>query len=140
MAWVSGMGRGDAWRGPGGLPALGLDVVDVGVFARPDRRHYLADVDAVLVDGVVGIHVAQRHLVADGDRLQRGHGHDLVLIHDPGVQPGAGLDPFHHGHGHGVLGVVQHYVNHRRLLCVGRLDGFMLGKPVIHVNQLIYIT
>jgi hypothetical protein len=36
------------------LPALGLDVVDVGVLAAPDRRDHLAHVDAVLDDGVAG--------------------------------------------------------------------------------------
>jgi hypothetical protein len=60
----------DAHGGSFGLPALGLDVVDVGMLAGLDRRHDLAHVDAVLDDGVADGHVlAQRHLVADRDVL-----------------------------------------------------------------------
>src|SRR3954454_12508000 len=64
-------------------PALGLDVVHVGMLARLDRRDDAAHVDAVLDDGLAHGHVLQRHLVADRDVLARTQLGEAVVVHHP---------------------------------------------------------
>ena len=53
------------------LPALGLEIVRVDVFALGDRRDHLSNVFAVLDNCIAGSQIAQRHLVPYGDRLFR---------------------------------------------------------------------
>src|ERR1700737_5361014 len=47
------------------LPALGLDVVNVGVLSGLDRRYDFADVHTIFDDRIADIHVLQRHLVPE---------------------------------------------------------------------------
>src|SRR5687767_566204 len=68
------------------LPALGLEVLHVRVLAARDRRHHLADVDAVLDHRVARLVVLQRELVADGDIAPGGDLELLVVLHDPADQ------------------------------------------------------
>src|SRR6218665_2189172 len=94
------------------LPALGLDVLHMGMRAGLDRRDHPAHVDAVLVYRVPRLHLLERHLVADRDVLP-GMDQDLaVLVHDPAVERHAGLDALDHHDGHRVPGVVQNEVKH----------------------------
>src|SRR5882724_5721193 len=46
------------------LPALGLDVVHMGVLPGLDGSDDLADVDAILDDGVADIHILESDLVS----------------------------------------------------------------------------
>src|SRR6478609_7956357 len=94
------------------LPALGLDVVHVRVGAARDRLDHLADVHAVLDDGVAGREVAQRHLVPERDVLRAGQRERTVLVEDEAGESHAGLDPFDDDDGDGVLRVVQHAMDH----------------------------
>src|SRR3569833_553851 len=98
------------------LPAHGLDVVDVRMLAGAHAGHHLADVLAILDHGVAYRHVLHRDLVPDRDVLQRLDTDRAVVVHDPGIQFGSGLDAFHDSHRDCVIGVVQHNVNHRSLL------------------------
>src|SRR5512134_3969110 len=61
-------------------PALGPDVVDVGVLPPRDRRDHAADVHTVLDHGVADRHVPERHLVADGDVLRARQREGAVLV------------------------------------------------------------
>src|ERR1700682_935612 len=70
--------------------------MDMQVLAPRDGLHHLADVDAVLDDGVAGPVVLERQLVPDGDIALRGHGDVLVVFHDPAAQGLPGPDAFDH--------------------------------------------
>src|SRR3989338_7005031 len=94
------------------LPALGLDVVDVGVLAQLDVGDRLADVETVLDDGVALLDVAQRRLVADRNVVDGFHLDRGIIFHDPADHLLAGLDAFDHGHADRVLLVMYQYVNH----------------------------
>src|SRR6218665_3925264 len=94
------------------LPALGLDVLHMGMRAGLDRRDHPAHVDAVLVSRVAGAHVLERHLVADRDVLPAMDKDLAGLGPDPAVSRPAGLDAFALHDGHRVPGVVKNEVNH----------------------------
>src|SRR5688572_6053367 len=68
------------------LPALGLEVLHVRVLAARDGRDDLADVDAVLDDGVPRLVILERDLVADRDVAPGGDLELLVILHDPAHQ------------------------------------------------------
>src|SRR4051812_49004677 len=94
------------------LPALGLDVVNVRMRTRLDVGDGLADVFAVLDDGVAVFDVFQRELVADRNVLLRLQRNRAVFIHDPAGDVLAGFHTFDHDHRDGVLRIVQYEMNH----------------------------
>src|SRR5690242_16821774 len=96
----------------GELPPLGLDVVDVGVLPGLDRSDHLADVDAVLDDGVAHAHVLQGDLVTERDILRARQADRAVLVQDETGQGLSRLDPFDHHDGHGIARVVQDTMDH----------------------------
>src|SRR5690348_11001799 len=95
-----------------GLPALGLDVVDVGMLALPDRLHDLADVHAILDHRVPDGHVLQRHLVADRDVLAALELDSAVLVENESGQRRSRLDAFDDDDGDAVVRVMQYAVDH----------------------------
>src|SRR5690606_27099429 len=107
------------------------------MLARPDGRHDLADVDAVLVDSVAHRHVLEGYLVPDGNVLRRLDRDGLVVVHDPRVQRGPRLDSLHDRDRDRVLGVMQHYVHHLRLL--QRLP-WAHASPRARRNQLYHLN
>src|SRR3954468_12767839 len=80
--------------------------------ALRNRRDDLADVHAVLDDGVAGLVVAQRNLVADGNVVLRLDLDFLVLVHDPADKRLAGLDALHYDDAYAVALVVHDEMNH----------------------------
>src|SRR6266545_95209 len=67
-------------------PALGLDIVHVGVLAHLDGRNRAADVHAVFDHCVATLEFADRELVTYGDVALRADLDLPVLIHDPSGQ------------------------------------------------------
>ena len=80
--------------------------------ALADRLHDLADVDAVLDDGVADRHVLQRDLVADRDVLRALERDRPVLVQDESGQRRSGLDAFDDHDGDRIVGIVQYAMNH----------------------------
>src|SRR6266516_3629701 len=76
------------------LPALGLDVVNVGVLSGLDRRYDLADVHAIFDDRIADVHVLQRHLVPERDVLDARQANGAVFVVDQSGQGLPGLDAF----------------------------------------------
>src|SRR5262245_53226084 len=93
-------------------PPFRLDVLHVRVLALGDRRHDLADVDAVLDDGVARLVVLQSQLVADRDVALRDDADVLVVFHDPAGQLLAGLDPLDHDDAYAVALLVHYEMDH----------------------------
>src|SRR5260370_31368842 len=94
------------------LPALGLDIVHVGVLTHLDGSHGPADVDAVLDHRLVGLQLADRELVTDRDVVFRTDLDLLVLVHDPAGQLLPRLHALDDDHSDGVVFVVHHETNH----------------------------
>src|SRR6266542_5277021 len=69
-------------------PAFGLDVVNMCMLPGFDRSHDLADVHAVLDDGVADIHILESNLVSQRDVVSAGQVDGAVLVED---QPGQRL-------------------------------------------------
>src|SRR5882757_8146867 len=123
-----------------GLPALGLDVVYVGMLADIDRCDRAADIDAVLDHGVVLLQRFDGELVADrnvGDRLDLDL---LVLVHDPADHVLALLNTLDHDDAHGVALVVHHEVNHLVSCPVSNFRASCWAIHVADVKQVIYMT
>src|SRR5512139_320882 len=96
------------------LPALGLEVVDVQVLAGANVLDGLPDIHAVLDDRVAGLDALDRQLVADRDVRLRVELDHLVLVHDPAVEAGAGLQALHHHNTHAVALVMDDEVDRHR--------------------------
>src|SRR6266404_853451 len=95
-----------------GLPALGLDVVDMGMFADLDRGDAPADVDAVLYHGVFVLERLDRELMADRN-VRDGLDLDvLVLVHDPADHVLARLHALDHDDADGIVFVMHDKMNH----------------------------
>src|SRR5689334_25114326 len=75
-------------------PALGLDVVNVGMLARLDRRDDLADVDAILDHRIAHVQVLEGNLVSERDVLRAAQIDRPVLVEDQSGQRLSGLDAF----------------------------------------------
>ena len=84
------------------LPALGLDVVHVGVLAGLDRRDHLAHVDAVLDDGVARLPCPSARPCGRSGCPGAPRARSSVVVHDPAGERRAGLDAFDHDHRDGV--------------------------------------
>src|SRR5688572_16686183 len=97
------------------LPPLGFEVLHVGVLAARDRRHDLADVDAVLDHGVARLVVLERDLVADRDIAFRRDLDFLVVFHDPAHQLLALLHAFDDDHPDAITFLVHDEMNHSLL-------------------------
>src|SRR2546430_9456358 len=67
-------------------PALGLDIVHVGVLAHLDGRNRATDVHAVFDHRVAALELADRELVAHGNVALRANLDLPVLVHDPSGQ------------------------------------------------------
>src|SRR5437879_11099200 len=68
-AYMSTVARGATPHGARrrrSLPALGLDVVHMGMLPGFDGSDDLADVHAILDDGVADVHILERDLVSSG--------------------------------------------------------------------------
>src|SRR4051794_2271692 len=131
------------WTGAG-LPALGLDVMDVQVLAGLDRRDHLADVDAVFEHRVARLQRLERDLVTDRDVAFGPHFDHLVLLHDPAGERRASLDALDHDRAHRIAILVHHKMNHLCLLdlavAFSSTDGFMLCPFKRRVNYIIYMN
>src|SRR5712671_2691499 len=93
-------------------PALGLDIVHVGVLAHLDGRNGAPDVHAVLDHGVTVFELSDRELVPDGDIVLRADLDVLVLVHDPAGQLLPCLHALDDDHSDGIVFVVHHEMNH----------------------------
>src|SRR6185503_15749973 len=89
--------------------------MDVEMLALADRLNHLADVDAVLDDGVAGLVVAQRDLVPDRNVALRGDDDVLVVFHDPAGQGLPGFHAFDDDHADAVAFFVDNEMNHGAL-------------------------
>src|SRR2546421_2425646 len=105
-------------------PALGLDIVHVGVLTHLDGRNRASDVHAVLDHRVAAPELADRELVAYGDVALRPHLDLPVLVHDPSGQFLPCLHALHDDHSHGVVLIVHHEMNHGRSQRQNRLPAF----------------
>src|SRR6266853_1037641 len=105
-------------------PALGLDIVHVGVLAHLDGGNRAADVHAVFDHGVAALELADRELVAYGDVALRPDLDLPVLVHDPSVQLLPRLHALHDDHPDGVVLIVHHEMNHGTLQRQNRLPAF----------------
>src|SRR5207249_2070706 len=77
----------NAWRPQRrSLPALGLDVVHMGVLPGLDRSDNLANVHAILDDGVADVHIPESDLVSQRNILNAGQGDRAILIEDQAGQ------------------------------------------------------
>jgi hypothetical protein len=119
------------------LPALGLDIVDVGVFSDTDVGNTPADVDTVFDYRVALAQRFDREFVSDRYVARRVELNLTILIHDPAREFIAGFDAFYDNHTDGVIFIVHYKVNHtipREKPCVSRLGGtraaLILIKPV----------
>src|SRR6184192_540706 len=68
------------------LPALGLDVVHMGMLPGLDGSADLADVDAILDDGVADIHILESDLVSQRNVLNAGQGDHAIVVEDQAGQ------------------------------------------------------
>jgi len=100
-------------------PPLGLQVLHVRVLAARDRRHHLADVDAVLDHRVAGLVVLQRQLVADRDVALRRHPDLLVVFHDPADQLLARLHALDHDDADAIALLMHDEMDHSGPLELG---------------------
>jgi GntR family transcriptional regulator len=125
-------------------PPLGLDVVDVGVLPLADRLHDLADVHAVLDDGIADGHVLKRNLVADRNVLAAFELDRAVLVEDETGETRTGPDAFDDDDGDRVVGIVQYAMDHgdswmwragRRRMSNNRIVVIRRGR----VNYIIHI-
>ena len=106
---VTGDGLATDWLG---LPALGLDVMYMGMFARTDIRHDLADIRAVLDYGIARFHGFDCELVPDRN-VARGFELDVeVLIHYPTGNLISGLDALDNNYADTISIVVYHKIYH----------------------------
>src|SRR3954470_19007971 len=96
------------------LPALGAQVLHVGMLAHLDRRDRLADVDAVLDHGRAARERPDGQLVADGNVALGLDLEVLVLVHDPAIELLAGLHALDHDDADRVVLVVDHEMDHCR--------------------------
>src|ERR1700674_2220654 len=94
------------------LPALGLDVVNVGVLSGLDRRYDFADVHTIFDDRIADIHVLQRHLVPERDVLGARQANGAVFVENQSGQGLPGLDAFDDNDRDRILRIVQHAMNH----------------------------
>src|SRR3954466_6600146 len=85
------------------------------MLALGDRRDHLADVDAVLDDGIAGPVVLERDLVTDRDIALRRHDDVFVVLHDPAGERLPGLDAFDDDDAHAVALLVHDEMNHTTL-------------------------
>src|SRR5688572_18158335 len=72
----------------------------------------LADVEAVLDDGVALPDVPRGDLVSDGDVIERLDLDGGIILHHPAGKLLAGLDAFDHGDTYGVLLVMNQNMDH----------------------------
>src|SRR5438132_4226998 len=104
------------------LPALGLDVVHMGVLPGLDGSDDLADVDAILDDGVADIHILESDLVSQRNVLNAGQGDRAILVEDQAGQRLSSLNALDNDDGDRILGIVKNTVNHALLSCpIGHL-------------------
>src|SRR5216683_6704522 len=96
----------------GSLPALGLDVVNVGVLSGLDWRHDFADVHAIFDDRIADVHVLQRHLVPKRDVLGARQADGAVFVEYQSGQGLSGLDAFDYDDRDRIPRIVQHAMNH----------------------------
>src|SRR5712691_9327393 len=93
-------------------PALGLDIVHVGMLAHLDGRNGAADVHAVFDHRVAALEFADRELVADGKVALRADLDLLVLVHDPAGQFLPRLHALDDDHSDGVVFVMHYEMDH----------------------------
>src|SRR5882672_3061874 len=110
-------------------PALGLDIVHVGVLAHLDRRNGAPDVHAVLDHGVAVLELSDRELVADGDIVLRADLDVLVLVHDPAGQLLPCLHPLDDDHSDGIVFVVHYEMNHRGPSATAQVTRIRINGP-----------
>src|SRR6266481_9458321 len=111
------------------LPALGLDIVHMGVLAHLDGRNGAPDVHAVLDYGVVALELSDRELVADGDIVLRTDLDVLVLVHDPADQLLPCLHALDDDHSDGVVFVVHYEMNHWRPSATAQVTRVRINRP-----------
>src|SRR5665647_618803 len=66
-----------------GSPAIGLEVLNMGMLTHSDIGNHLANIDAVLDDGIAFFHRLDGKFVPDRNVAGRLELDFLVLIHDP---------------------------------------------------------
>src|SRR5690349_13042536 len=109
-------------RVPSVSPALGLDVVHVGMLADLDRRHRAADIDAVLHYGFVRGELPDRELVPDRDVAARTDLDLSILVHDPADQLLPRFHAFDDDHPDRVAFIVHNEMNHGVAAASGKTD------------------
>src|SRR3546814_19332974 len=72
---------------------------------RSDLRHGLADVGAVLEDGIARGDIRQGDLVAERDGVEALHLEARIVLHDPTDELAVRRDAFLHDHADRVLGI-----------------------------------
>src|SRR6266851_213966 len=110
-------------------PALGLDIVHMGVLAHLDGRNGAPDVHAVLDHGVVALELSDRELVADGDIVLRMDLDVLVLVHDPAGQLLPRLHALDDDHSDGVVFIVHYEMNHRGPSATAQVTRIRINGP-----------
>src|SRR6266581_7810829 len=105
-------------------PALGLDIVHVGVLAHLDGRNGATDVHAVLDHRVATLEFADRELVAYGNVALRTDLDFPVLVHDPSGQLLPCLHTLDDDHSDGAVFIVHHEMNHGIRYRQSRLPAF----------------
>ena len=88
------------------------------MLALADRLHDLADVHAVLDDGIADGHVFQRHLVADRNVLAALEFDGAVFVENQAGEFRSGADTLNDDDGDAVVGVVQYAMDHGKFLAV----------------------
>src|SRR5688572_26806802 len=94
------------------LPALGLDVMHVGMSPRLDVGGRAADVVPVLDYRISALDVLQRNLMADRNILLSLERDGAILVHDPAGQVLAAFHTLDDDHCDSVVWVVQYEMNH----------------------------
>src|SRR5690606_35619058 len=86
-----------------GLPALGLEVLDVDVLARLGVGDHAADVLPVLDHGVTGLQVLESNLVADRNVMLRDELGQRIVLGDHTQHVGAGFEVLDDDNANAVL-------------------------------------
>src|SRR5438093_6522769 len=96
-------------------PALGLDIVHVGVLSHLDGRNGAADVHAVFDHRLAILEFADRELVAHGNVALRADLDLPVLVHDPSGQFLPCLHTLAADHSAGAVFIVHYEMNNGSL-------------------------
>jgi hypothetical protein len=106
----------DKWAISAELPALGFDVVDMGVVANGDGCNHFANVCAVFHDRVTDGHRFHGHFVSDGDSRIGLDRDGAVVVQDEGIQALTGFDAFNDDNSDAVFFFMQYAMDHKILL------------------------